>query len=376
MSNYSVVERGTIFSDHDPSSDTPVACYPTLARLSDGRILCTFRIGKAKDGADESLRIAESCDEGKTWSLTSFVPDTTLDGKVGSVSMGSVIETAPGQLLMVSTWIDRSDPSRPITNPETGGLLDIRSVKFHSSDNGATWTSIEAIKGIPFPQPEISGPVIALGEPGHLLLPMENQKTWDDPAPIDEKCYALLSFDGGHTWPEWAMVAHDHPARKFWCNRIARQANGKLVAASWTFDNATEQDLPLHLVHGSPDGRQWSAPISTGVEGQVSHLLPLPDGALLMATSHRQSPAGIRLRTSHDNGQTWDGDGLLVLDAENQAVQSGGDLTEYYKQMTGYTFGWSPMVVGSDGSILLAHFAGNSEQIGIYYARIAGLPVS
>jgi hypothetical protein len=199
---------------------------------------------------------------------------------------------------------------------------------------------------------------------------MENQKHWEDPAPIDEKCYALLSFDGGHTWPEWAMVAHDHPARKFWCNRIARLRSGNLVCVSWTFDNASEIDLPLHFVHGSPDGRQWSEPVSTGINGQVSHLLAYDEETLLMATSHRQSPAGIRLRATRDNGRTWDGDGLLVLDAENQAVQSGGDLTEYYKQMTGYTFGWSPMVGCSDGSILLAYFAGTSEQIGIYYARI------
>ena len=365
------MERGTVFSDTSPDSQTPVACYPTLARLSDGRILCTFRVGKTKDGADEKVRIAESNDEGRTWRLTSFAPDTTLGGVQGTISVGSVIETTPGQLLMVSSWINRSDPTLPITNPGTGGLLEIRSVKFHSADGGQTWSDIEAIEDIPFPQPEISGPVIALSEPGHLLLPMENQKHWDDPEPIDEKCYVLLSFDGGKSWPEWAMVAHDHPARKFWCNRITRLPSGTLVCASWTFDNAAEADLPLHLVHGSPDGREWSTPVSTGINGQVSHLLALEDGALLMATSHRQSPAGIRLRTSHDNGTTWDGDGLLVLDAENQAVQSGGDLAEYYQQMTGYTFGWSPMVQLSDGTILLAHFAGNSEQIGIYFARIA-----
>jgi len=371
MSTFSVVERGIIFWDQDPDSTTPVACYPTLARLSDGRILCIFRTGQSKDGPDEAVRIVESTDEGRAWTRASFAPDTTLDGVAGSMSMGSLVETAPGQLLLVSTWINRSDPTLPISNPETSGLLEIRSVKFHSSDGGQTWSDIEAIQGIPFPQPEISGPVIALSEPGHLLLPMENQKHWDDPNPIDEKCYALLSFDGGKTWPEWAMVAHDHPARKFWCNRITKLASDELVCASWAFDNATEKDLPLHLTYGSPDGRTWSTPVSTGIEGQVSHMLALDESTLLMATSHRQSPAGIRLRTSFDNGKSWDGDGLLVLDAENQAVQSGGDLADYYQQMTGYTFGWSPMVPLKDGSILLAHFAGTSESIGIHSVRIA-----
>lgn len=369
--NFQVVERGLIFGDGDPQSPARVACYPSLARLSDGRILCTFRTGRSKDGADEMLRIMQTNDEGRTWQALPFAPDTTLGGVPGSLSVGHIIETAPGELLMVASWINRSDASLPISHPHTGGLLEIRSVKLHSYDMGKSWSAIEAIAPMPFPQPEISGPVIALNQPGHLLLPLENQKFYDDPEPIDEKCYALLSHDGGKSWPEWAMIAHDHPARKFWCNRVARLSSGRLVCVSWTFDNSTEQDLPLHLTFGSPDGKEWSNPVATGIQGQVSHLLALDESTLLMATSHRLSPAAIRLRQSSDGGSSWDGDGLLIFDAQAQAARSGGDLATYYQAMTNYTFGWSPMLPLNDGGVLLAHFAGVDEAIAIHWVKIA-----
>jgi hypothetical protein len=365
-----VIERGIVYSDPDPQSPTRVAAYPSLARLSNGRILCAFHVGTSKSGADESVRIAESCDEGQSWQVLPFVPETELNGVRGSISFAHLLETAPGELLLVSVWINRENPDLPISHPETGGCLELRLVKSHSQDGGRSWSKLEEVTTVPFPQPEVSGPPIKLSQPGHLLLPMENQKFYDDPNPIDEKCYALLSFDGGKTWPSWAMIAHDHPARKFWCNRVAKLPSGKLMCVSWTFDNATEQDLPLHLAEGSPDGRTWSTPFSTGINGQVSYLFAQDESTLLMATSHRESPAGIRLRASTDGGRTWNGNGLLVFDAEDQASQSGGNLAEYYNYMTNYSFGWSPMLRLEDGSVLLVHFAGSGDAINICYAKI------
>lgn len=365
-----VIERGVIYSA-DPQSQQRVACYPELARLSDGRILCSFRVGEGKDGADETVRFARSDDEGQSWEFLPFIFDATLHGKRGSISAGRIVEAAPGELLMVSSWINRENPDLPISNPETAGLLELRLVRSHSFDGGDSWSALEEIPNVPFPQPEVSGPLITLSTPGHVLLPMENQKTFDDPNPIDEKCYAMLSFDGGKTWPEWAMVAHDFPHRKFWCNRVARLADESLACLSWTFDEKTQQDLPLHITTGSPDGKEWSTPFSTGIMGQVSYLFPQDANTLLMGTSHREAPAGIRLRQSFDGGKSWDGDGLLVFDAEDQAAKSGGDLGDYYQQMTNYTFGWSPMLRLEDGGVLLAHFAGAGETIGIHWIKIA-----
>jgi hypothetical protein len=370
MKQFQVIARGIVFSDGELNSQTRVACFPSLIRLHDDRILCTFRIGKSKDSANETLRIAESRDDGQSWEVMSFEPNTMLDGTAGSLRVGHIVEVAPDQLVLIASWVDRTDPDAPISHPETAGCLELKSVTFHSSDGGHTWSEMKAIETIPFPQPEISGQPILLSKPGHLLLPMENQKYFDDPHPIDEKAYALLSFDGGLTWPEWAMIAHDFPRRKFWCNRVAKFPSGKLACVSWTFDENTQRDLPLHLSFGASDGKQWSEPVSTGIHGQVSALLALDESTLLLSTSHRESPAGIRLRTSVDGGSTWDGEGVLIHDAQTQASPSGGDLGEYYQHMTEYTFGWSPMVRLRNEELLTVFFAGNSTQIDIYWARL------
>lgn len=365
-----IVERGVLFKG-DPDGPHRVACYPTLSRLSNGDVLCVFRVGRTKSGPDESMRLARSTDGGVSWLFMPCLPDCTLDGVPGSMASGSVVEIAPGHLRVQGNWINRSDPSAPISHPETAGCLELKIVATESRDGGQSWSPIAEVAGCPFEQPEVSGAMVALSNPLHLLQPMENQKSYFDSAPIDEKAFALISHDGGHTWPDWAMIAHDHPARKFWCNRVAKLPSGALACVSWTFDVAAEKDLPLHLTIGSADGLNWGEPFSTGVCGQVSHLLALDDGRLLMATSHRESPASIRLRTSRDGGHSWDGDGLLVLDAEDQASRSGGDLADYYHAMTAYSFGWAPMVRLDDDTILLAHFAGSGESIGVYWVKIA-----
>jgi hypothetical protein len=368
---FSIIDRGTIFSDEAHDNSTRVACFPSLTRLTDGAILCAYRVGSSKDSADETVWLSKSEDEGKTWTTLPFHPVTSLNGRAGSLRTGHVVELAPGHLLVHANWIERGVPGASISHPETGGCLPMKLVAFESKDGGETWSPMREVSGVPFEQPEISGPPIALSQPDHLLQPLENQKQYLDLRPIDEKCFALLSFDSGQTWPEWAMIAHDHPARKFWCNRVVRLSSGDLVCVSWTFDNETERDLPLHLTYGSPDGRQWEAPFSTGIHGQVSHLLPWDENTLLMATSHRESPAAIRLRTSFDGGKTWDGEGVLVFDAEAYASSSGGDLADYYAVMTEYTFGWSPMVRLSDGAVLLAYFAGTSEAMAIHWVKLA-----
>ena len=363
-----ITHRGTLFQSDEPA--IRVACFPALVETRGGRVLCLFRVASSKDSADETLKLLASDDEGANWQELPFAPNTHFNGVQGGWRMGKIIETQPNELLVLGNWVNHENPDLPISHPETAGCLEMKLCAFRSPDGGQSWSEAEEILS-PFPQPELSGSLIALSEPGHFLVTMENQKFYDDPAPIDERAYVLISRDYGKSWGEWATVAHDFPHRKFWCNRAEKLPSGKLIVVSWTFDEQAQCDLPLHFVHGSSDGKEWSAPVSSDIEGQVSELLALDESTLLMATSHRETPAGIRLRQSFDGGETWEKDGFLVFDAENQAADSGGDLADYYNQMTAYTFGWSPMVRLKNGDVLTAYWAGNEDAIAMYWARIA-----
>lgn len=367
-----IIERGVVY-DGSANFETRVASFPGLTRLQDGRILAWARTGNSKDSADENVAIMQSSDEGKTWTPLPHNISTSLHGKAGSLRIAHLVETRPGHLLMVVSWIDRTDPTAPVSNPKTAGILPMHMILFRSPDAGLTWSEAEDITELsPFIQPELSGPIIALQEPGHFLIPTENQKHYDDPNPMPERAYALLSRDYGETWNEWAMISDRSPQYKQWCNRLGRfPESGELVCSSWTFDDATQEDLPIHLIFGSADGTEWQEPVSTGIQGQLSTPFPLDEETLLLGYVHRHQPASIRLVRSFDRGKTW-GEELIVFSGEQNAPTDGGggDLTEYYKFMIDYTFGWNPMLRLNNGNVLMIYFAGSPESINIHSVEI------
>ena len=370
-----IIERGTIYQNTENQSRTRCAYFPSLARLSDGRILCTFQVATEKSGADETLRLCESKDEGQTWRLLAFDPNPVFNGVLGGFRIAHIVETKPNELFMATNWMDRSDPSLPISHPETAGCLEMKLLCFRSTDGGASWSDAEDLSEYsPFDQPEVSGPIIALKEPGNLLIPMENQKQYYDPEPINEKAFCLISRDYGKSWNDWAMICDRFPDYKQWCNRIAvLPESGNLVCFSWTFDEKTQEDLPIHIIHGSPDGTKWSAPVSTGVEGQLSTPFPLDESTLLMGYVHRHQPASIRLRKSADGGKNWDADDELIIhEGEKNAASDGrgGSIEDYYKFLASYTFGWNPMLQLKDGRVLMAYFAGTGEAMNIHRITI------
>lgn len=368
-----ITQQGTIYDGTSRARHESVACFPSLTRLRDGRIFCAFRVGTAKDSADENIRVAHSGDEGRTWTLLDWAPSTVLDGAPGSFHIVQITETRPNHLLIVGNWMNRSDPTLPISHPETCGVLEMRAVAFRSEDGGDTWSEGEEITSAPFIQPEVSGPVIALAQEGCFALPMENQKLYYDTGPINEKGYVLLSSDYGKTFPEWAMIVHQS-GRSYWTNRMARMpVSGRLICFSWTYDEAKQEDLNIHVSYGSPDGKQWSTPQPSGVQGQLSTPLALSDEVVLMGYNHRHQPASIRLRASIDGGATWEGAEELIIysGAVNAPTDRlGGDVLNYYSYMVDYTFGWNQMVRLNDGSILMAYYAGTPVCMDIRWARI------
>jgi len=369
-----IVNRGTLYTA-EPGDPRGVACFPSLMRCDDGRLMCAFRIGRTKTSADETLRICQSNDEGRSWQLTAFAPDTSFGGVPGSFRFGHLTETAPLHLLLVACWCNRMDPDAPVAHPETGGCQELKLIAFRSIDGGEHWSVGEELLP-PFPQPEISGPLVSLAEEGEFLMPVENQKAFFDPEPIDQQAVALLSHDYGATWLETVPITHDH-ARDYWCHRIARlPESNRLVDLTWAYDVATEQDLPIHIVFGSPDGRTWSQPRSTGIQGQLSTALPLDEKTLLLGYVHRHQPASMRLRLSLDGGQSWDGAPELTFysASPDEATDGlGGDIPDYYKFMGDYTFGWTPMVRLQNGNVLLVYFAGSTEATDIRWIEIEPL---
>jgi len=62
----------------------------------------------------------------------------------------------------------------------------------------------------------------------------------------------------------------------------------------------------LHRTMSEDEGRSWSPPVPTPIDGYPAHLLVLPDGRLLCTYGRRRPEYSIRGVLSADGGETWD----------------------------------------------------------------------
>src|SRR5262249_42620385 len=120
--------RGLIFDAAKQPPETRVNAFTSIARLSSGTLLAGFQSRSAKHALNSTIRLCRSADNGTTWKEIPFRFPTLLDGIPGSLSSGDILELPSGRLLLTGTWFDRSDPARPLFDPETQGILHSREV--------------------------------------------------------------------------------------------------------------------------------------------------------------------------------------------------------------------------------------------------------
>src|SRR5262249_11401957 len=142
-----------------------------------------------------------------------------------------------------------------------------------STDGAITWSPPRPID-LPHPSSSATGPLLRLRD-GTLAQPFEHWKAYDDPAVGRPRALLRLSTDDGATWDDEVVVAADPTNRRyFWDQRLAQHPEtGRLVAMFWTFDREAGHDLPIHIAWGSPDGREWTLPERTTLDGQ--HCQPI-----------------------------------------------------------------------------------------------------
>jgi hypothetical protein len=126
---------------------------------------------------------------------------------------------------------------------------------------------------------------------GELWLPGGGQRKGED------TWYTgfFVSTDGGKTWPEWRVVAPGKNEKD-----ILELSDGRLLAM-------IRGEKQTYRSYSTDRGGTWSPKEKTNLFGQSPSLLMLPSGNLLFA--YRQvrpnTPFGVGLAISTDNGQTW-----------------------------------------------------------------------
>jgi hypothetical protein len=371
-----VVASGVAWdSETAPVNERTVSATSALA-LADGSVLLTFRLGSDREGADGHTAVMATRDGGDTWELRALsLADREWDGWPGETRGWYVAELAPGELLASVLWTDRSDLDRPWINPTTQGLLGMRIYHLRSRDGGRSWPDRRLIDMSPHQGASNTGPVLRLAG-GALAQPFEHWKEYDDPAPGRPAAWLRLSTDEGATWTDDVLVARDADnARFFWDQRIeAHPADGRLVNMFWTHAPGEGRDLDVHVAWGSPDGRTWTEPVSTGLPGQHCQPISLGGDRLVAFYSHRGDPPGIRAVLSEDFGRTWDRATEVTVWSSAAGGEPGADRPrsqdEYWNDMGAWQFGHPRGARLPDGEVLVVFYGGSGVTRSARWARL------
>jgi len=369
-----VLDAGTIFDATVAPPAARFCTFPSLGRMNDGRLIAGFRAGSAKDSADEDVRLMVSDDDGATWRMQ-FAGFGEFPPGSGGRIRGIAVTPLGSRLLASLLWVDHSDPTLPLASPQTQGILPTKVLVAWSDDAGRSWDTPREVPLLPHKGNATTGSILLLKD-GRLALPYEAWKEYDDPSPGLHHAALRLSNNGGVSWDELSIVAHDPQGHiLYWDQRLTVDPiSGNLLAMFWTHDRRAQRDIDIHIAWGSSDGRQWSQPVSTGIAGQICAPLALPDGLVFAAYVHRHHPPSLRAILSDDGGRTWTAAEELVFYEKRGGQESGMGgaraFGDYWGDMSVWTFGHPAPLLLPNGDIMVAYYAGDEKAMGIHWVRI------
>jgi hypothetical protein len=366
-----VLDRGTIYDNPEGHPARRNVCFPNLELLSDGRLIVNCRVGSGKQTPDGDLLFFESADEGRTWRRMGVKFDWMLRGVPGWPCVGYLSEVEPGRLLMTVLWVDASRGDVPFFNPDTEGLLPVKMLLTESADGGRSWSAFWEVDTSPFIQATPTGPIMRLAD-GTLLQYFEVNKQYEDTSPWFQKAGVVFSYDGGRTWRDAQVVAHDPTRRVFyWDQRETLLPDGRILAIFWTYDNENGKDIDLHYAISQDGGRTWPKPAPTGIVGEPTVPVALGGERVLLLSVHRWDPPCLRAILSEDGGRTWDDQNALVFYEKPMTDVPHSDTTaEYLQDQELWSFGLCTGRALPGGDVLVVYYAGDSEQTGMHWVRV------
>ena len=371
-------KRGVIFDAAQQPTQGKIAFFTSLCALQSGVFLCGFQNGPGKHAVTSTVRLCRSTDGGVNWELIPHQFETAINGIPGSLGAAELVETSPGRLLLFATWLNRSDPDRPLFDPVTEGILKSKQLLSISHDDGVSWSNWRELKVGDLKGCALTGPLLRWDD-GTIAFPFESFKEYDDPRPGRHAAWMIVSRDEGATFSEPLLVAQ-HPEHQcyYWDQRLCvGKAPGEFTAMFWTHDLIEKRDRNVHLRSASvQDNTIVLDPIrESTVPGQIAAPLITKDGRLLAFVVDRSQPGTMTLWCSRDGGNSWlESDRLIIYKHDEHAALSQGrdniDFKQYWEDMGKWTFGHPAIRPLSKGRILLAWYAGTPNCMSIHWAQV------
>lgn len=369
-----------------PKTPRAVLTFPALTRLSDGRILASCRAGTTKDSADETVLLAESTDDGCTFSepWQPFPPTVDCFGVQCTHRMAYLTEMGTaGHVIACVHATDRiSFPDAELFNSETEGAVPMHLVLYDSFDYGHTF---ENPRTVPLPTwagpASLTSPLIALAD-GTLLLSNETNKHYNDTSEWDQKVAIWRSVDGGFSWDEGTVASSSATDGDghifFWDQRLVLAPDGlTLVAFLWTFDRNTAQYLDIHRRVSRDSGATWEPlEVLDGMTDQPARPALLPDGRCVLAWVDRfaEQPS-IRAAIAPGPEGSF-GKSMTIYNhavdvaPENASADTGQILSDMLSSEL-WSFGLPfAQAAAGRGHVMIAYYSGTSSCMNINIARL------
>jgi len=359
-----LIEDGIVYRNPKPHLRAVHAWHPSIVRLADGRLLCAFDLGEAVESLDYRTFLAESHDDGRTWSaprrlIHDDAPRTTHTMRLA--------RTRNGELVGFGARFHRDDPEEGLTNRANMGFVRMDLVLSRSGDGGVTWSPPVNV------QPPLAGPafepchaIVELRD-GRWLAPTQTWRGWDGEEPNGMKAIALVSDDRGATWPRYIDILDGRADRVIHFEQsVVQVADGRLLATAWAFHEPTQQTRPTPYTICA-DGEHFGAPRPTGLHAQTAKLLALADGRVLCVYRGDAEP-GLWAELVEIRGDEWVNLSrvpvLCGFDPTGAASASASD------QLATLRVGFPQMLQLPDGDVLVVFWCCRDTVYEIRWSRL------
>jgi hypothetical protein len=306
--------------------------------------------------------LMRSCDEGRTWSTASIVPDFGWTGVecagLTALRSGAILlnqwrfawhtlaharrhlppeawvgpERLMGRAAMAAELIDWVPDDARLAEHYPWARGGGETFVHRSDDGGATFTASTHIDTAPFSGGYGMRGAVEVGDT--IVLPLCD-------VPQYRQVFVVRSHDGGLSWSRPSLVAAGE-GHAFEEPAPLLLASGRLLLV--LRDNETRI---LHIVHSDDGGLSWSAPRPTGIADYPADLAVLPDGRLVCVAGRRRPPFAITLYLSEDGGETWKAEAPLIV---------RGDLPSR-------DLGYPTLARRSDGSLYVVYYTEDASGV-------------
>jgi len=372
--------RAIIYDASRHGRDGQTAFFDSSRRLASGTWMSGYTTGKTKHHHKAIIRLSRSRDDAHSWETLPWRFQTQIDGVPGSLAGAEMVEPSPGRLLLFSTWYDRSEPDRPLFDPDTEGILRSRQLVCDSTDEGETWSAWREILTPGLTGCAMTGPIVQWPD-GLIGFAYESFKEYDDPTPVEPAAWLQLSADGGVTFDRQYQVAQDPDSRMYyWDQRICAGAtDGDFIAMFWVHDRSQQRDRRVHLLRSSvaTGDRPAVQPAETTISGQIAAPLLLDGDRVLAFVVDRERPGTLKLWHSPDGGTNWPEQDALTLhvhDEQAQLSQGSGrdnvDFAQFWEDMGRWSFGHPALAAAGPQRVLATWYAGTPDCMSVHSAMI------